>query len=613
MLESTPLLGSLLVGRYRLDDGLGAGGMGVVFRAVDTQLGRPVAVKLLRPDSDPDGGRARLRLLREARSAAALTTPFAVTVHDVHEATGHEGDEFDFIVMELVDGKDLHEVLAGSDGGLEVNEARRVVTEVLTGLVGAHSAGIVHRDIKPANVLLTSQGSVKITDFGIARSSYGHDRLTTEGFFGSPPYMAPEAFVDSDASALPPADIYAVGVLAYALVTGRSPYASASGPVALWQAKSRGPLPRPSEVRSGLPDGVDRFVEIMTQPDPARRPTDADAALSCCAQLWPQVGAASPTRVVPVERQPVDAATLEKAEPRRATVEVRSKSAKRSELILPVELDEASLAQLGWQGDARVKIAIDEAYETDSGKMMLEYAFNLSATLQFDPALWVDRYQRSRSNSFAPGLLFILECEGLGEPLIMQLLTDTMQKLRRPLRKALSGTLTYTTRRVRPDSFRARILAFDGLEAAFQEYGFDRSKGEIDVEIVDEFGARTVVPRVDRTRAFLTDSHVVAIASGVFTPGEQPDLAAMADESPWFDPADGEPAELPMPDIITEFVDSDGFPMIDLHALFGLNYYYDPAGARPGRECRWFLHRRWSLSSLPSQPTKVILRIVEDD
>lgn len=117
--------------------------------------------------------------------------------------------------MELVDGRDLQEVLAASNGGLEVDEVRRVVTEVLTGLVCAHSVDIVHRDIKPANVLLSSRGSIKIADYAIARSSSGHDRLTTEGFIGSPGYMAPEAFVDSEASALPPTDIYAVCVLAY--------------------------------------------------------------------------------------------------------------------------------------------------------------------------------------------------------------------------------------------------------------------------------------------------------------------------------------------------------------------------------------------------------------
>lgn len=137
------------------------------------------------------------------------------------------------------------------------------------------------------------------------------------------------------------------------------------------------------------------------QADPARRPEDAEAALSWCARLYPRAGVASPTQEVPVKTQPVGVITARKAEAVRATAEVLTTSDKSSELIFPVELDETSLAQLGCKGDARGKIVIDDAYETNGGKMTLECAFNLSATLNFHPALWVGRYQRSGAKAYA--------------------------------------------------------------------------------------------------------------------------------------------------------------------------------------------------------------------
>ncbi|UUU31431.1 protein kinase [Streptomyces sp. CA-210063] len=230
--HDAPPYGSRLVGgRYRLTERIGSGGMGTVWKAVDELVEREVAVKQPRLPGDPgdpvdpahpDGGpenehrqRAANRLYREARAAARVDHPSAVTIHDVVIEDGHP-----WIVMEWVRGESLHELLRR--GALTPAESARIGLAVVGALHAAHGVGIVHRDVKPANVLLGPHGRVVLTDFGIAHVQ-GEESLTVSGeFVGSIEFVAPERM--SDRTAGPPSDLWSLGVLLYAAVEGWSPF-----------------------------------------------------------------------------------------------------------------------------------------------------------------------------------------------------------------------------------------------------------------------------------------------------------------------------------------------------------------------------------------------------
>ncbi|MFG2786789.1 serine/threonine-protein kinase [Streptomyces sp. NPDC048419] len=210
--------GRLVGGRYRLTERIGSGGMGTVWQAYDELVQREVAVKQPRLPGDPDDEhhrRAAHRLYREARAAARVDHPAAVSIHDVVEEDG-----LPWIVMELVRSESLHEVLRR--GPVKAAEAARIGLAVLGALRAAHSVGIVHRDVKPANVLLGAHGRVVLTDFGIAHVQ-GEESLTMSGeFVGSLEFVAPERM--SGRSAGPASDLWSLGVLLYAAVEGASPF-----------------------------------------------------------------------------------------------------------------------------------------------------------------------------------------------------------------------------------------------------------------------------------------------------------------------------------------------------------------------------------------------------
>ncbi len=181
------MIGRLISGRYRLIAPLGDGGMATIWRAVDEQLDREVAVKLLRPQfgSDP-GFAARFKL--EARSAGGLSHPNIVSVYD-YGTDGVDGEQY--IVMELVEGRDLSGVLR-ERGTLSTDDAVRIAIAVASALEAAHRKGIVHRDVKPGNILITDDGDVKVTDFGIARAVAEASMTVTGTTLGSVHYFSPE-------------------------------------------------------------------------------------------------------------------------------------------------------------------------------------------------------------------------------------------------------------------------------------------------------------------------------------------------------------------------------------------------------------------------------------
>ncbi|MFI2629898.1 serine/threonine-protein kinase [Streptomyces collinus] len=212
--------GRVVAGRYRLEERLGRGGMGVVWRATDQLLGRKVAVKELPVDETLSAAQARRRrdgTLREARAVAQLSHPHIIVVHDVVE-----DDERPYIVMELIEGGSLADRLA-QRGPVDAAEAARIGIALLGALGAAHAAGVLHRDLKPDNVLLeTGTDRVVLTDFGIAQVA-GAPTLTENGaFVGSPEYTAPERM--SGVRTGPESDLWSLGALLCAALSGESPF-----------------------------------------------------------------------------------------------------------------------------------------------------------------------------------------------------------------------------------------------------------------------------------------------------------------------------------------------------------------------------------------------------
>jgi beta-lactam-binding protein with PASTA domain len=253
-------IGTILGGRYRLVELLGQGGMATIYRARDSQLERDVAVKVLRTEygADPDFG-ARFR--HEAQAAASLNHPNVVSVFDY--GTDPAGP---YIVMELVDGEDLATILRRS-GALPPRQAARLTAQAAHAIDAAHQAGVVHRDIKPGNVLVTRDGRVKVTDFGIARA-VAESALTLPGTtLGSVHYFSPEQARGETAT--PASDIYSLGIVLYELLTGRRPWEGDTA-AAIATARLTGPVPSPSAVRSGIPPAL----EAIDRKALAQRPED---------------------------------------------------------------------------------------------------------------------------------------------------------------------------------------------------------------------------------------------------------------------------------------------------------------------------------------------------
>ncbi|WP_328780910.1 serine/threonine protein kinase [Streptomyces canus] len=296
--------GRLLAGRYRLGGVLGRGGMGTVWRAEDETLGRTVAVKELRfPSSIDEDEKRRLitRTLREAKAIARIRNTSAVTVYDVVDE-----DDRPWIVMELVEGKSLAEVIR-EDGLLEPKRAAEVGLAVLDVLRSAHREGILHRDVKPSNVLISEDGRVVLTDFGIAQVE-GDPSITSTGMLvGAPSYISPERARGHKPG--PAADLWSLGGLLYAAVEGAPPYDKGSA-IATLTAVMTEPLEEPKNA-GPLKDVI---YGLLTK-DPAQRIDDGRARAMLTAVIHaPEPKPAEPepaadaTRVVPLPAQPQERA-----------------------------------------------------------------------------------------------------------------------------------------------------------------------------------------------------------------------------------------------------------------------------------------------------------------
>jgi serine/threonine-protein kinase len=279
----------VLAGRYKLEEVIGRGGMSTVYRAADSRLGRTVAVKILLAglaDQDPA---YVARFEREARAAAALASSVVVGVYDSGVDDGAQ-----FIVMEYVRGRSLAAIL-GDRKPLECNEAVRIGERVADALGAAHAAGIMHRDIKPANVMIAEDGTVKVLDFGIARVLDATTITHAASVIGTAAYMAPERAIGEPGDAR--ADIYSLGCLLYAMLTGRPPF-EADLPAALLHRQVNDRPRSPRELRAGIPPQLDALVLEMLSKSPARRPQTALEVRDRLAALAGTSGQTAPTLVL---------------------------------------------------------------------------------------------------------------------------------------------------------------------------------------------------------------------------------------------------------------------------------------------------------------------------
>jgi serine/threonine protein kinase len=233
--------------RYRLIEPIGGGAMGTVWRAQDERLDRTVAIKELLLPHDHDEHRteeAKNRAMREARIAARLQHSHAITVFAVLEE-----EDRPWLVMEYLASKSFAVLI--QDEPVSVDDAIRVGAQISSALAGAHRAGIVHRDVKPANILVSDDGTAKITDFGISRA-IGDVKLTATGeIAGTPAYLAPEVARGEDASFA--ADVFSLGATLYAAVEGTPPYGTADNPIALLYKASSGEIEPPEKAGSLTP------------------------------------------------------------------------------------------------------------------------------------------------------------------------------------------------------------------------------------------------------------------------------------------------------------------------------------------------------------------------
>jgi beta-lactam-binding protein with PASTA domain len=297
-----PPVGRVLDGRYRVESLIATGGMATVYLGTDTRLDRTVALKVMHAELANDEDFVR-RFVGEARSVARLSHPNVVAVYD----QGADGQTL-YLAMEYVPGRTLRDLL-NERGRLSPRDALDILDGILGGLAAAHAAGIAHRDVKPENVLLTSGHSVKVADFGLARTMAGTSHTKTGMLIGTAAYLAPEQVSRGTADAR--TDVYAAGVMLFEMLTGAQPH-TADTPLAVAYKHVNEAVPAPSRFAPGITPSLDALVTRATSRDPELRPVDAGQFLRGVSEVrrsLPPGGPAHPAipgTSLPVSADPSD-------------------------------------------------------------------------------------------------------------------------------------------------------------------------------------------------------------------------------------------------------------------------------------------------------------------
>jgi serine/threonine protein kinase len=289
------------LGPYELQAKLGAGGMGVVYRAVHRRLGQARAIKVL-PAMLAYDETFLQRFEREARLASELRHPNIVMIHDIAEERS-----VNYIVMELLDGRSLHELIR-NEGPLPLARAVGLLQQLAAALDFAHKRGVVHRDIKPGNAIVGADDHLTLVDFGIARAAEGTRLTEANTRVGTAEYMAPESITEGDSG--PGTDLYALGIIAYELLTGRVPFTGISSQTIMY-AQIHTPPPPPRAYRDDLSPAIEQVILQQLDKDPAHRYPTAMAfvlALAAAGQIEPD-GVTTPTRIDPAGPAPASAPT----------------------------------------------------------------------------------------------------------------------------------------------------------------------------------------------------------------------------------------------------------------------------------------------------------------
>ena len=274
------LSGELIDGRYQLISQIAQGGMASIYSALDTRLDRKVAVKIMHPHLAQDEAFVN-RFIREAKAAAALSHPNAVSVQD--QGWNTNGVPAVFIVMEMVEGNTLREYLEES-GKFSVAQTLQYLTAILGALAAAHKLGIIHRDIKPENILISNDGRIKIADFGLAHGALIGSTMTAESsvVLGSVSYLSPEQVQRGISDSR--SDVYSTGILAYELLVGEKPF-SGDSPIQIAYMHVNNRVPRVSQSRKEIPVELDNLIYAATSTNPDERPRDAGFFLSAIQDI----------------------------------------------------------------------------------------------------------------------------------------------------------------------------------------------------------------------------------------------------------------------------------------------------------------------------------------